>query len=98
MVSLGIGDFEHHLFVEVDLGTEHLPTLLRKCHAYVDYYQSGAEQTRHGVFPTVWWVLQTERRVEQLTKTLARSHRTVAGLFTLTTADEALDRMTGGKS
>lgn len=95
-VSLGIGEFEHRIFVEVDLGTEHLPTLVRKCQAYLAYYRSGSEQAHHGVFPTVWWVLQTHRRAEQLKQALDRSKAMVEGLFVVTTADLAASEMTKG--
>jgi hypothetical protein len=44
-------------FIEVDLGTEHIPTLLIKCREYEAYHQTGIEQDRHGAFPLVIWSL-----------------------------------------
>ncbi len=90
-VSLGIGELEHRWFVEVDLGTEHVPTLVRKCQLYVRYYQSGVEQGRHGVFPRVCWVLPGQRRVEQLGQSLRSVGRQIEGLFVLTTAERAIE-------
>ena len=50
-VVLAAGEYEYRWFVEVDLGTEHTPALLRKCQAYETYYQADVEQAEHGVFP-----------------------------------------------
>lgn len=36
-------------FLEVDRGTEKLDTILRKCHGYQHFYQSGGMATRYGV-------------------------------------------------
>jgi hypothetical protein len=97
-VCLGIGEYEHRLFIEVDLGTEHLPTLLRKCQAYQAYYLSDREQADYGVFPTIWWVLQTKIRAEKLDRALARLHGAVDGLFKIALADSAVRDMTGAGS
>ena len=56
------GDFEDSWFIEVDRGTESLPTLLRKCGQYEDYRRSGVEQRDRQVFPLVLWLLPDERR------------------------------------
>ncbi len=96
-VSLGIGEFEHRFFAEIDLGTEHLPTLMRKCQAYLAHYRSGIEQETHGVYPTVWWLLQTHRRVEKLTQALNRAKGVVDGLFVITLAETAVKEMTAGQ-
>jgi hypothetical protein len=51
-LALGVGDYELCWFIEVDRATESLPTVLRKCRLYADYYQSGTEQAAPGgVFP-----------------------------------------------
>jgi hypothetical protein len=97
-VSLGIGELEHRFFIEVDLGTEHVPTLVRKCQLYIRYYQTGIEQSRHGVFPRVCWVLPGERRAEQLARALKSSGNQVEGLFVLTTAERALGVLVGGRT
>ena len=49
--ALGVGDLEHRWFLEVDRGMESLPVVLRKCRQYHAYYQTGDEQSAHGVFP-----------------------------------------------
>lgn len=70
-VSLGVGDYEQRLFVEVDCGTESLPTIQRKCRRYLDYYRSGLEQQRHDVFPRVWWLASSGRREARLADLVA---------------------------
>ena len=64
-VALGVGEFEHRWFVEIDRGTVHLPTLLKKCRLYERYYRAGSEQAEHGVFPRVLWIT-TDPRGEAL--------------------------------
>ena len=56
-LALGVGDYEHRWFVEIDRGTEHLPALLRKCRIYDAYFRSGKEQSASGVFPRVCWLM-----------------------------------------
>lgn len=54
--------FEDHWMIEVDRGTEHLPTVLRKCYAVQLYHDRGIEQQRTGVFPLTVWVVPDEAR------------------------------------
>jgi hypothetical protein len=74
-------------FVEVDLGTESIPTLVRKCHDYEDYRRSGTEQADHGSFPLVVWSIthpdaaKAERRREALRQTIAADRSLLDELF-----------------
>jgi hypothetical protein len=97
-VSLGIGELEHRWFAEVDMGSEHVPTLVRTCQLYARYYQSGVEQGRHGVFPRVCWILPNQRRIEQLSSALKRSGNEVEGLFVMTTPEQAVLTLVGDQS
>lgn len=65
-VRLGTAALEHSSFIEVDMATETLPTILKKCLRYVAYWRSGVEQQWRGVFPKVVWLVETERRREQI--------------------------------
>ena len=72
-VRMGIGTLVLSAFVEIDLGTESLPTISGKCERYVSYWRSGVEQRRTktrdgrpGVFPFVVWLTTEERRREQI--------------------------------
>ena len=92
-LSLGVGAYELHWFVEVDRSSESLPTVLAKCHLYADYYQSGEEQSRHGVFPRVCWVVPDETRAERLRRGIARDRQLPERLFVVTVEAEAVARL-----
>jgi hypothetical protein len=77
----------HAWFLEVDLGTESIPTLLRKCHDYESYRRVGAEQEEHGSFPLVVWSVthrdpvKAERRREALRQAITGDRTLLAELF-----------------
>lgn len=73
--------FEDRWFIEVDLGTESLPTLVSKCRQYDDYRASGIEQSRTGNFPLVLWVFSKPSRIDQLRRAVLRSQRLHPGMF-----------------
>jgi hypothetical protein len=54
---VGVGALEDRWFIEVDLATEHSGTLAAKAERYLSHYRSGAEQSEHGVYPRVLWVV-----------------------------------------
>jgi len=90
-LALGSGEYELRWFVEVDRSSESLPTLIRKCRLYADYYQSGREQARQGgVFPRVCWSVPDEPRAERLREAIDREPSFPAGLFVVTTSDKTL--------
>ena len=82
-VALGIGEYEHRYFVEMDMGTEHLPALLRKCHAYEAYYASGKEQAESEVFPKVCWLMPSAERAERLRAAIAHNGQLTSELFVI---------------
>lgn len=87
------GSYEDRWFIEVDMGTESIPTLLTKCRLYMDYYRSGIEQVNHSSFPQVLWVMhgpRAQQRAETLTKRILRTPSLEPRLFQITTSD-ALD-------
>lgn len=88
-VVLGVGEYELRWFVEIDLGSEHLPTLLRKCRLYHSYYKSGREQHRYRVFPRVLWVMPNQSRAERLRATVDADRRLTAELFRIALTDAA---------
>ncbi|MFB6718703.1 replication-relaxation family protein [Kribbella sp. NPDC056345] len=89
------GEYEDHWFLEVDLGTEHPPTIVRKCQLYEDYRRSGVEQETHGLFPRVLWIMSSQVRVEKITAALESSHIDMS-LFRVITADQLVDTVIGG--
>lgn len=79
-VALGVGELELRLFLEIDRGTESLPTIQRKCRRYLDYWHTGSEQHQFGVFPRVWWLTESpcrEARIARLIADLPPDERTL---------------------
>jgi hypothetical protein len=90
------GDYEDHWFIEVDRGTESLPTLFKKCAQYDRYRRTGNEQVDDGVFPLVVWLLPDEIRQRKLQTALRATHGLGVELFRITTAARFLDVIGGG--
>jgi hypothetical protein len=94
-LALGVGEYEYRWFVEMDRGSETLPTLLRKCRQYGRYYQSGREQaTNGGTFPRVCWIMPDQRRAERLRTAIERERQLPERLFVVTTSECALAKLT----
>jgi hypothetical protein len=94
-VRLGIGEFEDSFLVEIDLGSERRGQLTRQHHAYREYFRSGVEQTRTGVFPAVLWIVPDARRVALLADIHRRLPEQARRLFTVATRMQALDVLCG---
>jgi len=92
-----VGTREHELvsFVEVDLGTESLPTVQRKCGIYLRYYRTGLEQQARGVFPRVVWLVRDQRRVENIGRLLTTLRdEATSRLFTVALHEHGPDILT----
>lgn len=91
-------------FIEIDLGTEHIPTLLTKCREYKTYRQTGIEQDRHGAFPLVVWSIahrdpaKAERRRQALTDAIAADRTLPSALFRVVAPEELLPFIQNGGS
>ncbi len=94
-VRLGVGDYEDHLLVEVDLGTEHRGQLTRQHRAYSEYFRAGVEQAKAGVFPGVLWLVPDERRVALLTDIQRGLPVRIRRLFTVAASEQALAVLCG---
>jgi Replication-relaxation len=81
-------DFEEHTFIEVDLGTEHQPTLARKARTYRSYRDSGRHEATHGVFPRVLWVTPDHRRQAAVQAAVAPTTGEQDGLHLVVTFDD----------
>ena len=89
-------DEEWWWFIEVDLGTESGNAIVRKCRTYHDYWATGTEQDRHGAFPRVLWVADTDRRARLIERSIAGARSVNHDLFTVATNANAIDVMAGG--
>lgn len=88
-VALGSRQYELRWFIELDRATESLPVIRRKCRLYANYYQSGVEQAKGGVFPRVCWIVPTDARASSLADLIERDSKLPAGLFVIATTENA---------
>lgn len=95
-------DLVHGWFIEVDLGTESITTLIRKCRAYESYRQTGIEQTRAGGFPLVVWSVthhdagRADVRRSALVDAIARDHALTDALFRVIRPDQLVSTLLAG--
>jgi len=92
------GEFEDRWFVEVDLGTEHLPTVIRKCQQYETYRRTGDEQHRHGVFPIVVWLTRDVLRAEKISAAIRAARSLDRLLYRVVTTEQLVGLVAGGAS
>jgi hypothetical protein len=90
------GEFEDHWYLEIDLGTESLPTLLRKCGQYEVFRRTGRDQHDRGITPIVVWLVSTTARASKLTAAIRGARSLDTDLFRITTRDGLLDVIRGG--
>lgn len=96
-VVTAAGGFEDHVFVEVDLATETTVRIGRKAKRYIDYYRSGREEARIGVFPQVVWLVPGEKRREQIVEALGRLEADYWHLFAVHTLDRSVEAITASE-
>jgi hypothetical protein len=88
-------------FIEVDLGTESVPTLLKKCRDYEAYRQSGIEQAHGGFPPVIWTVthrdpIRAERRRRDLEKAIEHSRTLTPELFRIIAPEQLVPLLASG--
>ena len=91
-----IGGYEDHWFIEVDRGTESLPTLLTQCQRYEAYRRSGREQAMNDVFPLVVWIVLDEARQARLRKAITGASALDEALFRVVVPDDLVALLSGG--
>jgi len=82
------GEYEDHWFFELDMGTESVPRVLRKCRQYLDYYRSGKHQRHTGVFPFVVWIVPNMVRQTALRQRMEEELHDQPDIFTVITRDQ----------
>lgn len=85
---LSSGEFEYQFYFEIDLGTEPMPKLMKKCQTYLDYYYSGEDQKKSGLFPLVVWVVPDEGRKQKLTEKIEENFSNKAQIFKTKLAED----------
>lgn len=94
--SGGADGWELRWFIEIDRGTEHLPTVLAKCHTYEQYWRSGREVEQSDIFPKVLWSVSKAKRAGAIGDAIRHSRTLTDELFAVATADQAA-RVLGGE-
>jgi hypothetical protein len=94
-LRLGVGEYEDSFFIEVDLASERRGQLTRQHKAYVEYFRSGVEQARTGVFPLVLWLVPDENRAVLLADVQRRLPEQARRLFAIATNERAIDALLG---
>jgi hypothetical protein len=95
-------DLVHAWFIEVDLGTEGIQTLLKKCRDYEAYRRTGIEQERHGGFPRVVWSVthpdpsKAEQRRSALREVIERDSSLPSALFRVIAPDQLVPLLQSG--
>jgi hypothetical protein len=97
-VRVGVGDWEHLAFLELDRGTEGSSALQRKADTYLAYWRGGHEQQRAGVFPRVVWLASTERRQDQLRRQLVLDAEADGPTVIVAAVADAVAVLSGGPS
>jgi hypothetical protein len=90
-------EFEEHAFLELDLGTEHLPRIRNKCQIYAAYAATGAYQADHGLFPAVIWISPDKRRRAALAATISGLDGPLQGVFGVASPEAYLRQATRAK-
>lgn len=91
------GPYQDRWFIEVDTGSESLPTLVKKCEQYETYRRLGIEGTDG--FPLVLWVFHgphRQHRAEELQRRIWRSSHLPFELFRFTNPEHLTDELMGG--
>ena len=80
--------YEYRFFIEMDLSTESLDTILNKCIRYHKYLASGVEQEAHGVFPVVLFIVKDEKRKQKMEDAMRIHFKGRTNIFLVITPDE----------
>lgn len=97
-LQLGVGEYAYSFLLEMDMATESLPTVERKARRHLDYYRSGEARRLRGISPRVVWIAPNTERAQRIQSVLDRLGDVAHKLFTITTAEQAVQLLTGGRS
>ena len=88
-VRFNRGDYEYRYFVEVDRASQSSTVIRRKGDSYVEYFLSGSEQQRGGLFPLVLFITIDDRRRAQIVDALAKLDAEHWRLFQVQLAEDS---------
>jgi hypothetical protein len=85
---------EYSWFIEMDMGTTRLSSVLLKAQIYQRYYQTQLEQKKNKVFPRVIWIVPDKPRQENLIKLFKPINKLVPRLNLVVVTADALGVLT----
>jgi len=88
--------YEDRYFIETDCGSEAPVRIVAKARAYINYWQSGREQSDDDVFPLVVFTAPNDKRRVQLIDALTRVPAEHWQLFVVTTANQTASVLLDG--
>jgi hypothetical protein len=91
---VGDGRVDRLWWIEVDLGTESLPTVHRKLTAYLDFVRRG-QLGPHGVVPRVLLTTSTDDRLAAVQREIARLPSPAADLLAAVRDYHVADQLSG---
>lgn len=97
-VVTATSEAEECVFLEIDLATESLPTILRKCQQYEHYRRTGHEQQQGGSFPRVLWLVPSQARRDKLAEAITGLRDVPSGMFAVELIAKAAAAVTAGAS
>lgn len=92
------GAYEDCWFIELDRGTESIPTVLAQCRRYEAYRRTGQDQSKLGVFPLVVWVTTSEARRQRIERAIAQATSLDASAYRVTTMSGLIKLVCGESS
>ena len=97
LFALTKGDtYEDYWFIEIDCNTETIARVIDKCGRYIQYFHSGTEQKRSGVFPYVVWIVPNTKRKDSLNLHIGKHYPKAQDIFVTILPDELEALMTSG--
>jgi hypothetical protein len=93
-VSVSAGNVTDDWFIELDLSTEHIPTLRRKIETYLNFYERG-QLGPNGIMPRVLLVVLDEQRQEAIRVMLDQLPDTTNTLVHVVTAHDFVRYIVG---
>ena len=79
-----------HWWIEVDLATEHLPTLKRKLAVYLEFWRGG-QLGPEGVMPRVLVTVPDAKRYSEIVRLIRQLPSGAENLFVVALAKDATD-------
>lgn len=80
--------YEYSYFIELDLATEQVRDIIKKCDRYHAYLLTNKEQEANGVFPLVLWIVPDEKRKQALVNAISKEYASRYHIFLVITPEE----------